>query len=65
MKFKVCIEEMVSERFEVEAKDKNEAIETAIKKYKNCEFVLEPGNVTFRQVAVCEDNDSEPVWVKF
>jgi len=65
MKFKVCIEETVSEEFEVEAKNKKDAVEVAIKKYKNCEIVLEPGNVMLRRVAVCEDNNNEPVWVEF
>lgn len=44
-KFRVCIEEIVSDEFEVEATNEKEAIEITRERYKNGEFVLEPGNL--------------------
>lgn len=45
-KFKITIEEHISQEFEVEAIDIGEAMEIAQEKYNNGEFVLEPGNLT-------------------
>lgn len=44
-KFKVCVEETVSDEFEIEASDEKEAMEIAKTRYRNGEFVLEPGNL--------------------
>lgn len=46
MKFKITIEEHISETFEVEATNIGEAMEIAQEKYRKGEFVLEPGEVT-------------------
>jgi len=64
-KYKITIEEMVSETFEVFADDDEQAIEIAIEKYNNEEFVLEPGNLTAKQMFV-EPEGSMPIdWFEF
>ena len=50
MKFKITIEEMVSQDFFVDAKDIGSALEIAEKNYGNGEFVLEPGNLVRKQI---------------
>ncbi len=45
MKYKVNVQEIVSEMFEVEAGSEKEALEIAEKMYKKGNFVLEPGNL--------------------
>ena len=64
--FKIHIEEHVVETFEVEANDIEEAMEIAEDNYYNCEFVLEPGDVTVRLMqAEDEENDESTEWVEF
>ena len=60
-KFKITIEETISEEFEVTAESEEEAAEIAEKKYNNGEFVLEPGNLTGKRLSV---NDSDK-WTEF
>lgn len=62
--FKVTIEEMVSETFEVEATNIEEAMQIAKEKYNNGEFVLEPGNLTCKQMMAEGDNETTE-WIKF
>ncbi len=45
MKYKVTVQEIVSEDFQIEASSDEEALEIAEKMYKNGEIVLEPGNL--------------------
>lgn len=53
----VAIEETVVQEFKVtvvcddEEEAVKKAIDTAIAKYKNCEFVLEPGELTCKRIA--------------
>lgn len=62
-KFIIAIEETVVEEFEVMAENSIEALEIAEQKYYNGEFVLEPGEVQFRQMASVGD---EPTgWREF
>jgi hypothetical protein len=63
--FKIAIEEMVVDTFEVEANDAEEALQTAIEKYKNGIFVLEPGNVTSRQISIVKPNCEGNEWLEF
>lgn len=49
--FEIIIEEVVSDTFLVKAKDYEEAMEIATKKYNDGEFVLEPGNLESRTMA--------------
>lgn len=65
MKFVIAIEETVSEYFEVEAEDAEKAIKTAEEKYKKCEFVLEPGNLVYKQISIVEPADEVSEWLPF
>ena len=64
-KFVVAIEETVVQDFEIYAEDGYEAIEKAKEKYRSGEFVLEPGNVTFRQMSLNKPEDEESEWIEF
>lgn len=63
-KFCVVIEETISEEFEIEAESKADAISKAIKKYKNGEFVLNPGNVESKKISVIDDSEIDK-WIEF
>lgn len=65
MKYKVCIEETVSEEFEVDAETPEQALEIAEEKYKNCEFVLEPGELTSKQMCITSPEDERTEWIEF
>ncbi|MBD5434484.1 MAG: hypothetical protein HDR35_09375 [Treponema sp.] len=65
MKFIVTIEETVSENFTVEAESAEEAMNIAEEKYNKCEFVLEPGNLTFKQIAVISPESEATEWTEF
>ena len=52
--FKVTIEETVSKICDIEASSLEEAREIAINKYRNCEIVLEPGNLMSKRISVCD-----------
>ena len=62
--FRVAIEETVIDEFLIEATDKNEAIDIAIRKYREGDFVLEPGNLISKQIAVV-DHNSPTDWFEF
>ena len=64
-KFCVVIEETVSEEFEVEAENKDDAIKKTIKKYKSGELVLEQGELQYKQMAIINDNDEIDEWIEF
>lgn len=64
--FKITIEEHVTETFEVEANDLEEAMEIAEEKYHNGEFVLEPGEVTAKLMMAEDEYGAETTeWVEF
>lgn len=63
--FTVTIEETVDQDFEVEAVDGEEAMEIAEEKYNNGEFVLEPGNVTARLMAITGPEDESTNFIEF
>ncbi len=65
MKFKINIEEIINKEFEIEAETAEIAIESAIKKYKSGEFVLENPYVTGRKIAVSNPEVEETEWVEF
>ena len=64
-KYVICIEETVSDEFEIFAESKEDAIEIAIEKYKNAEFVLEPGVLCFKQMAIVSPNECTTDWQEF
>lgn len=65
-KFIATIEEMVSQDFTIEAKSLKEARALAIKRYRDGDIVLEPGNCYFKQIMVKDDKDNEiSDWTQF
>ncbi|OQB24039.1 MAG: hypothetical protein BWY11_01412 [Firmicutes bacterium ADurb.Bin182] len=64
-KFIIVIEETVAEEFEVFAKNSEEALEKAKKNYKTCKFVLEPGNVRSKQMAIMTPGEDATGWFEF
>lgn len=64
-KYLVTIEEQVSQTFEVMAENADSAKRIAEDRYKNGEFVLEPGNVTARRMAVENSDDEAEMWTDF
>lgn len=65
MKYIIAIEETVSEYFEVDAETAENAMKIAEEKYHSCEFVLEPGNLICKQMAVMSPDNEATEWVKF
>lgn len=64
-KFVITIEELISQNFSVEANDAEEAMKIAEEKYKNNEFVLEPGNPVAKQMAIIGPEDEATEWCEF
>lgn len=65
MKYTITIEETVAKDFEVEADGGEEAYEIAERKYKSGEFVLNPGECQFRQIAITKPSDEATEWREF
>ena len=65
MKYTITIEETVAKDFEVEANDAEEAYEIAEQKYNSGEFVLDPGECQFRQIAITTPSDEATEWKEF
>ena len=63
-KYTIAIEETVVEEFEVIAETEKEALEIAHKKYKNKEFMLEPGEAQYVQMAVVKPYKEELEWIE-
>lgn len=62
MKYTITIEETVAKDFEIEANSADEAYETAEQKYKDGEFILDPGECQFRQIAITKPSDEATEW---
>lgn len=56
-KYNVMIEETVWETFEVEADTQEEAKEIAAQKYRDAEFVLEPGNLCATRMHIVDEHN--------
>lgn len=65
MKYTITIEEAVTKDFEVEADSADEAYEMAEQKYKSGEFVLNPGECQFKQIAITSPNKEATEWREF
>ncbi len=65
MKYKVCIKETVEGEFEVTAKNREEAYDIAYKKYKESEFVNEPGTLVDLEFSVANSNEDYTEWVDY
>ena len=65
MKVKVIIEETISQEFEVEVSDIDNAYDEIRMKYKNAELVLDNASLNNANVLILEDgqNDSESDWL--
>lgn len=55
-KYTIIIEETVVEEFEVEATEADEALDIAAQKYRKGEFVLAPGEVQLKRMAIVSPN---------
>lgn len=64
-RFIVTVEETISEDFEVYAENENEAFEITKINYRNGTFVLQPGNVTFRQMTLMDEKEENATWRPF
>lgn len=56
---------MISENFEIEAETAEEAMDIAEHKYNIGEFVLAPGNLVAKQMAITEPNNAATEWTEF
>lgn len=63
--FTIAIEETVVEEFKVKAINAEEALKIAERKYKNQEFILCPGEVQFKQMAVIDSSNEVTEWFEF
>ena len=64
-KYTIAIEETVVEEFEVEANNFREALDIASEKYCKGEFVLSPGEVQFKQMAIVKPRCESTEWNEF
>ncbi len=64
-KYTIAIEETIVDEFEIEANDFNEAMNIAEEKYRKGEFVLSPGEVQFKQIAVISPSCERTEWNEF
>ena len=62
MKYTITIEEICTKDFDIEADSAEEAYETAEQKYKSGEFVLDPGECQFRQMAITNPSEESTEW---
>ena len=65
MKYTITIEETVARDFEVEANSAEEAYETAERKYKSGEFVLDPGECQSKQISITGPSNEATEWKEF
>ena len=65
MKYTITIAETVAKDFEIEATNADEAYETAEQKYKSGEFVLDPGECQFKQIAITSPSKEATGWREF
>ena len=61
-KYKVVIEETITEEFEVEAQSETEALETARLKYHTGQFVVSPGEVQSKQIKILHSDSQTDEW---
>ena len=64
-KFKITIEETVSEDFEIEATSLEEAMDIAEEQYNNGKLVLECGNVVCKQMQGEDEDGYCTDWCEF
>ena len=64
-KFKITIEEHISQSFEVEATDIEEAMEIAERGYNNGFLVVEDPTLVAKQMMAEDENGETTEWVEF
>ena len=62
--YRINIEEMIVDTFEVEADSEDEAMEIAVDNYNSGIFVLEPGNLVAKQMSI-ETDEYTTEWFEF
>ena len=65
MKYTITIEETCTKDFEIEAGNVEEAYNLAESKYEAGEFVLDPGECQFRQIAITNPSNEATEWREF
>lgn len=65
MKFTIVIEEMVSDAFEIEAVDAEEAMMIAEEQYNRGEIVLTPGHLVAKQMSIISPDNEATEWIEF
>ncbi|MBR6168952.1 hypothetical protein IKQ74_03335 [Candidatus Saccharibacteria bacterium] len=65
MKYTITIEETCTKDFDIEAESAEEACEIAEQNYKSGEFVLDPGERQFKQIAIATPSDGTTEWREF
>ena len=63
--YKVIIEETISDEFAVTASSEEDAVKTAMERYKSGEWVLSPGNLLEKKIAVITDGSDASEWIAF
>lgn len=64
-KYTIAIEETVVKEFEVYAKDSEEVMKIAERKYRNGEFILDPGEIQFAQMCILKPASEVTEWGEF
>lgn len=64
-KFKIAIEETIVGELIIEAEEAEEAMDIAEEKYRRCEFVLCPGEVHRKQMAIISPENEATEWIEF
>ena len=64
-KFKITIEETVSQDFEIEATSLEEAMDIAEQQYNDGKLVLEPGNLVCKQMQGIDEDGYCTEWCEF
>lgn len=65
MEYRIIIEETLVQEFKVIAENAEKALEQARKNYKNGLFVLEFGEVQFKQLAIIDPYSEVTEWYEF
>lgn len=64
-KYKIAIEETIAAEFIIEAMDAVEAAELTMEKYRNGEFVIQPGEVHQKRMAITFPVEEATAWTEF
>ena len=65
MKYTITIEETNTKDFIIEAGTAEEAYKLAERKYRAGEFVLDPGECQFKQIALTKPSEEATEWREF